>query len=70
MPVPTRWSWQETHAEVDAKGGRIAHGTLADADTPIEELYAWEFDGPFLRDFAGSKPTGPCRAAGAIGRTP
>ncbi|MBN1558344.1 MAG: right-handed parallel beta-helix repeat-containing protein, partial [Lentisphaerae bacterium] len=31
---------------------RIAQGTLADADTTIEELYAWEFDGPHLRDFA------------------
>jgi hypothetical protein len=32
---------------------RIALGTLADAKTSIEELYAWEFDGPFLRDFTG-----------------
>jgi len=45
---------------------RIAHGTLADADTTIEELYAWEFDGPFLRDFAGRKPAGTRRDAGAI----
>ncbi len=45
---------------------RIAHGTLADADTTIEELYAWEFDGPFLRDFAGRRPTGKRRDAGAI----
>jgi hypothetical protein len=45
---------------------RIAHGTLADADTTIEELYAWEFDGPFLRDFTGRKPVGARRAAGAI----
>ena len=45
---------------------RIAHGTLADADTTIEELYAWEFDGPFLRDFTGRKPAGPRRAAGAL----
>ena len=45
---------------------RIAQGTLADADTTIEELYAWEFDGPFLRDFAGRKPTGLRRDAGAI----
>src|SRR5262249_54252628 len=29
---------------------RIAQGTLADADTTIEELYAWEFDGPQMRD--------------------
>jgi len=45
---------------------RLAHGTLADADTTIEELYAWEFDGPFLRDFAGRKPAGARRDAGAI----
>ncbi len=46
---------------------RIAQGTLADADTTIEELYAWEFDGPHLRDFAGRKPTG-ARDAGAVGK--
>ncbi len=45
---------------------RIALGTLADADTTIEELYAWEFDGPFLRDFAGRRPAGARRDAGAI----
>ena len=45
---------------------RIAHGTLLDADTTIEELYAWEFDGPFLRDFTGRKPGGGRRNAGAI----
>jgi hypothetical protein len=44
---------------------RIAQGTLADADTTIEELYAWEFDGPQLRDFTGRKPTG-VRNAGAL----
>jgi hypothetical protein len=47
---------------------RIAHGTLADAGTTIEELYAWEFDGPFLRDFTGRKPVGAQRVAGAIDR--
>jgi hypothetical protein len=46
---------------------RIAQGTLADADTTIEELYAWEFDGPFLRDFTGRKSNGPRRDAGAVG---
>ena len=45
---------------------RIAHGTLGDADTTIDELYAWEFDGPFLRDFTGRQPTGRRRDAGAI----
>jgi hypothetical protein len=28
-------------------------------------LYAWEFDGPQMRDFTGRKPTG-ARNAGAI----
>jgi hypothetical protein len=44
---------------------RVARGTLADARTTIEELYAWQFDGPFLRDFAGRKPVGK-RDAGAL----
>ena len=47
---------------------RLAHGTLADADTTIEELYAWEFEGPFLRDFTGRSATAGRRYAGAIGR--
>ncbi len=49
---------------------RIAQGTLADADTTIEELYAWEFNGPFLRDFAGRQPTGGRRDAGALEAIP
>ena len=44
---------------------RISLGTLADAKTDIDELYAWEFDGPFLRDFAGRQPKGK-RDAGAL----
>ena len=48
---------------------RIADGTLADAETTIDELYAWEFDGPFLRDFANRKPMGSRRDAGAIEKT-
>jgi hypothetical protein len=48
---------------------RIAQGTLSDADTTIEELYAWEFDGPHMRDFTGRKPTG-ARNAGAIAFAP
>ena len=44
---------------------RIALGTLADSKTDIEELYAWEFDGPFLKDFAGRYPKGR-RDAGAL----
>jgi hypothetical protein len=44
---------------------RICLGTLADAKTTIEELYAWQFNGPFLRDFCGNKPVGK-RDAGAV----
>jgi hypothetical protein len=45
---------------------RLARGTLADSKTTIEELYAWEFSGPFLDDFTGRRrpATGGC--AGAI----
>jgi hypothetical protein len=46
---------------------RIAQGTLADAETTIEELFAWEFDGPQLRDFAGRKSSGT-RDAGAVAK--
>ena len=45
---------------------RVARGTLADARTTIDELYTWEFHGPFLTDFAGQKPRGEKRDAGAI----
>ncbi len=44
---------------------RVSRGTLADARTSIEELYAWQFDGPQFRDFAGREPVGK-RDAGAI----
>jgi len=44
---------------------RISKGTLADARTTIDELYEWEFNGPFLRDFAGNEPVGE-RDAGAL----
>ncbi len=44
---------------------RICLGTLADSKTDIDELYAWEFYGPFLRDFAGRDPKGK-RDAGAL----
>lgn len=44
---------------------RVSKGTLADAKTSIDELYKWEFDGPFLRDFAGNLPIGQ-RDAGAL----
>jgi hypothetical protein len=45
---------------------RVAQGTLADAHTTIEELYAWEFDGPQYRDFTGRRRNFPNTAAGAI----
>ena len=47
---------------------RIGLGTLADAQTDIDELYAWQFSGPFLRDFAGREPRGR-RDAGALEKT-
>lgn len=47
---------------------RICLGTLEDARTDIDELYAWQFDGPFLRDFVGNNPSGR-RDAGAIEKT-
>jgi hypothetical protein len=49
---------------------RVSRGTLADALTTIEELYKWEFDGPFLRDLRGQAPTGERRDAGALEYTP
>ena len=45
---------------------RVCRSTLADSRTSIGELYAWQFDGPILRDFRGKKPTGKKRDAGAI----
>lgn len=45
---------------------RISRGTLEDAETTIEELYKWEFDGPFLKDFYGRPPKGVSRDAGAL----
>ena len=47
---------------------RISLGTLKDAKTDIKELYTWQFDGPFLRDFAGRKPEGK-RDAGSLEST-
>ena len=45
---------------------RIARGTLADSRTTIEELYAWEFHGPFLHDFTGRRRSADGGAAGAV----
>ena len=45
---------------------RISRGVLADAETTIGELFDWEFNGPFLRDFTGRPKVGRCRDAGAV----
>jgi hypothetical protein len=44
---------------------RVSQGTLEDAKTDIAELYAWQFGGPFLADFAGHQPINR-RDAGAL----
>ena len=43
-----------------------SQATLREAETTIEELYRWEFDGPFLKDFCGRRPAGQARDAGAV----
>ncbi len=45
---------------------RLARGTLADSKTTIEELHAWEFNGPFLDDFTGLRRPANGGCAGAI----
>ncbi len=45
---------------------RIARGTLADSKTTIQELWAWEFNGPFLDDFTGRRRPSDGGCAGAI----
>lgn len=45
---------------------RIARGTLADSKTTIEELYAWEFNGPFLDDMTGRRRPADGGCAGAL----
>ncbi len=46
---------------------RVSRGTLADAKTDIEELYAWQFNGPAKYDFAGKAPVDQ-RDIGALER--
>jgi hypothetical protein len=46
---------------------RVCQGTLDDARTDIEELYAWQMRGPVTRDFCGHEPKGR-RDIGAIER--
>ncbi len=45
---------------------RICRGNLADAETTIEELYAWQFNGPQTRDFTGAEILDGQRDAGAL----
>jgi hypothetical protein len=45
---------------------RTARGTLADSKTTIEELHAWQFNGPFLDDFTGNRRAADRGCAGAI----
>lgn len=46
---------------------RVARSTLAESRTTIGELYAWQFNGPHLRDFQGDAPDlNRRRDAGAI----
>ncbi len=45
---------------------RVCRSTLAESKTSIDELYAWEFNGPFLRDFTGELPADGKRDAGAL----
>ncbi len=46
---------------------RISRGTLEESRTTIEELYAWQFNGPHLRDLRGRTPEeGRRRTAGAL----
>jgi hypothetical protein len=41
---------------------RLARGNLADSKTTIDELYAWEFNGPILDDFTGHRRPADLRA--------
>ncbi|MFP4353229.1 MAG: LamG-like jellyroll fold domain-containing protein, partial [Puniceicoccaceae bacterium] len=47
---------------------RVSRGSLADAHTTIQELHAWQFDGPMLRDFAKQPRDFTNGAAGALER--
>ncbi len=45
---------------------RVCHGTLADALTTIDELYAWQTNGPWKYDMRGQPIGGSRRDVGAI----
>jgi hypothetical protein len=48
---------------------RIAKGTLRDAETTLEELREWQFNGPFLKGFSGLSAEPHRRNAGAVEET-
>ncbi len=45
---------------------RVCRGTLADSETTIDELMAWQFNGPASHDFVDRPVTGERRDIGAI----
>ncbi len=45
---------------------RVSRGTLADAETTIDELMSWQFNGPAVHDFTGRAITGERRDIGAL----
>ncbi len=45
---------------------RVSRGTLADAETTIDELMSWQFNGPAVHDFTGRAITGKRRDIGAL----
>jgi hypothetical protein len=48
---------------------RVSRGTLAQARTDIDELMAWQFNGPAQHDIAGRPASGEARDIGAIEHT-
>lgn len=48
---------------------RVCRSTLAESKTTLAELHAWQFDGPFRKDFTGREPgKGKSRDCGALQR--
>jgi hypothetical protein len=66
--IPTRGSRRQFLADGTATAAlaSIASTSAASRRTTIEELYAWQFDGPAHRDMRGVAPKGQARDAGAI----
>lgn len=69
VTCPGLWECGSGAGDSHLKGAidflRISRRTLRDAQTTIEELHEWEFNGPFLKDFFGNDPVGE-RDAGAM----